>query len=160
MKNFIKKLVCLVMAAALLLSLTGCSDAKSAERAVNKLFSSIESLDVEGMQKQLLSSDADLSALSEALGGDTGLYMKLLLKKASHEIISSEQVDENTVNVHVRFTTPPIVSVFGAFAAKSAKYSLSIMFDEPQPSEKEIAREKEAIFKEILKDVIDNKLKK
>lgn len=151
MKRNIKRMASLLLAVAMVLSLTGCGEIKKAETTINDTFTALKNLDfekasnyinVDGIMK---SDDSD-----GALNLDSDLFMKNLFGKLEHEIISSEKIDNNTVVVKTKITAVDMKPVLGEYIGKALQYAFANAFANPQPSEEETNKKMEEMFIECV----------
>jgi len=144
-----KKIVAILLSLVMAFSMVGCSPARKAEKTVDKMFSAIERADFQAAEKYIDLGNFDPEQLDESPVGEADVYVKCLLDSVEHEIISSEEIDENTVNVTVDVTTVALGPVLGDFATEAMAYALSSAFDD-KPSEEEISKDMAKLFKEVM----------
>lgn len=149
MKRFGKKVIAIILVLTMVLPFTGCSTTANAERAVEKMFTSFKKLDFEKAEKHVELNVFDLSALDEVITGGSEMVMKGLFSKLDYEILSSEQIDDETVNVTVKITSAALAPILGEFALEAAKFTFANIFDN---TDEDTAEAMAGIFKEIMAD--------
>jgi len=148
MKNFTKTLTSVFLCFILVLSLSGCSEVQKAESAVNNMFTAFKNLDFDEAQKYINVEDIKISELEEdgSATSDYDMFMRALFNKLDYKIISSEKIDNDTVNVTTEITAVDMKPVLTDYFTEALKYAFSTMFDDPQPTEEETAEKMEEIF--------------
>ena len=161
MKTNFKKLTSLLLAVVLVFSFTGCSPVKKAEKAVDNSFTAIKNLDKdgffgnvkveEGYEEELEKLEFDTEEQTE---GDKALYesFKTITSKLEYKILSSEEVDENTIKVKVEATSVDMAPIWGDFFTKIFAYALENAFSAQTISDDE----KEENFKKLFSESVTN----
>lgn len=147
MKKTVKRLVAMVLAAVLVFALAGCTPEKKAERAVNSFLSEIKKVNIE---KALNYVDKAEETKGDWLNENTELFIEELFSRLDYEIITSEIVDENTINVTVKLTNVDMKPVIKEFVAEAMKYALSNIGADPEPTEDEVNAKMIEILKTCL----------
>lgn len=160
MKTNFKKLTSLLLAVVLVFSFTGCSPVKKAEKAVDNSFTAIKNLDKdgffgnvkveEGYEEELEKLEFDTEEQTE---GDKALYesFKTITSKLEYKILSSEEVDENTIKIKVEATSVDMSPIFGDFFSKLIGYALSTALSSQTPmTDEEYNEESKKMFGECV----------
>jgi len=144
----VKTLLALLLVFVLAFSLTGCSSpTEQASATVTETLSALRDADEETI-KQYLNADE-----LEGIGMDDAVEMfKSVFGGLEFEILSSEQVDENTVNVKTKIVARDMKVVMENFMGEVLKYAFSMAMADPQPSEEEMTAKMMDIFAECLAD--------
>ncbi len=156
MKKMAKRIVAVVLLSVMAISLMSCGEIAKAEAAIDGMFESLTALDFEKANEFV---DVDkLGAESEDDSKDTKMFMRHLFDRLQYEIVSSEKVDGENVDVTVKITAVDMKPVLAEYLAEALKYSFSVAFKDPQPTDEEMAEKMEDIFmkcatKEDLKTV-------
>ena len=149
MKNAMKKTLAAVMALVLALSLVACGEIAKAEGAVNGLLTALKTGDME--QVMTYTGSDELISEEELLGGGVEVAMALF-GKMEYSIVSSEQVDDDTVNVTVEVTNVDMKVAMGQFMMKALEYAFSNAFADPQPTEEETTAAMIGMLGEVIND--------
>ena len=147
MKKTVKRLVAMVLAAVLVFALAGCTPEKKAERAVNSFLSEIKKVNIENALSYV---DKAEETKGDWLNENTELFIEELFSRLDYEIITSEIVDENTINVTVKLTNVDMKPVIKEFVAEAMKYALSNIGADPEPTEDEVNAKMIEILKTCL----------
>ena len=100
-----KRLAALFLAILMLVSFCGCSSpTKQAEASVNGMFSAFKALDFEKAGNYINLDDMKISKLEADETTNYEMFMKSLFDRLDYTIVSSEEVDSETVNVVVKIT--------------------------------------------------------
>lgn len=152
MKRVLKTITAIILVLATVLTLSACGATAKAESAVNGMFRAFKRLDFDAAEKYVDVDAFNLSELGNDLSGNTELFMRYLFGKMSYKIISSEEIDENKVEVKTEVTAVALGPVLVKFIGASMEYSLSNLFADPKPTDEEVAEKMEEIMKEIVAD--------
>ncbi len=144
----IKLFISILATIVLTFSLTGCGEIQKAETAVNNMFVSFEMLNFEEAQKYIAVEEINLDVLEQKgdLSPNYEMYMKALFDRLDYEIVLSEKIDSNTVNVTTKITAVDMKPVLGEFMTTAIQYAFSNAFSNPQQSEEEINKKMEELF--------------
>lgn len=144
-----KKIMAIILAAALCVSLTACGEIQKAEKSVNDIFSAVKSADLEKMSgyADIKKYDADDIKQVEPI-------IKALAKNFDYKIISSEQQDNNTVTVNAEITVSDLSSFFKDYMQKAMEYTMSNFSAmlSGQLSEEEQAQQVQTLLTECLEN--------
>ena len=146
----LKRTVSVLLLAVLLFSMTGCSDTAVAERKVRAMMTVIRHLDMETAQKYFDLNDLTGGNFTEEQLEEFGPVLEDLCKEIDYEILSSEQIDETTVEVKTSITAVDMEPVFKDFMADFLPYALGASFS--GTSEEEMTEKAAAYFEEALED--------
>ena len=147
MKKISKRFVALLLAMLMLVSLCACSSpTKEAEATVNGMFNAFQSLDFEKAQKYINVSDMKVSQVDDDETTDYEMFMKTLFDRLNYTIISSEEVDSETVNVVVEITAVDMKVVLADYMVSALQYAFANAFADPQPTEEETDKKMEELF--------------
>ena len=86
----------------------------------------------------------------ESFDLDQNLFMENLFGKLEHKIISSEQIDKNTVVVKTEITAIDMKPVLAEYFTKALQYAFANALANPQPSEEETNQKMEEMFVECV----------
>ena len=142
-----KKFLVLVLAFVMALSLTGCSgEVGKAEATVKNFFEACKKGNIDEAQKYLVIEE---SAEAEE---DTEVYdmAALVLEKLDYSLVSSEQVDDNTVVVTASVTAPDMSVAVGEFFQQALSFAFSNAFSETPLSDEEAQAEMMKMFVEAM----------
>ena len=130
MKN-VKSLLALLLVAVMAVSLAGCaSPIEQAESTVTEALTALRDCDDETLMEFIDVEEG--TSMEESIAMYRSVFGSL-----QFEIISSEQVDSETVNVKTKITAKDMKTVMQSFFAKSMQYALSAAFADPQPTGEE-----------------------
>jgi hypothetical protein len=147
MKTIHKRLVALLLAIFMLASLCGCSSpTKEAEATVSCMFDAFKQLDLEKAQNYIDVNEMKLNEVEEDETTNYDLFMKTLFDRLDYTIISSEEVDPETVNVVVAITAIDMKPVFAEYVVAALQYAFANAFADPQPTEEETNKKMEELF--------------
>lgn len=148
MKQLVKIITTLVLCLAMVLSLSACGEVKQAETAVNNMFASFKSLDFEEAEKYTDLENMKISKFEGEQGAKSNyeMYMKALFDRLDYQIVSSEKIDANTVNVVTKITAVDMKPVFSDFVSTAMEYAISNAFADPQPTEEETDKKMQELF--------------
>jgi len=139
-KKFIK-VTALALVFMLAVSLAGCGEIKKAETAVNNMFTALKAFDLEEAEKYVDLTNITAGDTENALSGNGKAATEQLFGKLEYEIIDSEKVDKNTVNVTTKITTVDMKSVFQEFIVKAMEYAFSNIGAEVSEAEQQAKME-------------------
>ena len=147
MKTTYKRLAALLLAILMLVSLCGCSTpTKEAEASVKGMFEAFKALDFEKAEKYIDIEDMKLSQVEEDETTNYEMFMKTLFDRLDYTIISSEEVDSETVNVVVEITAVDMKVVLADYFVAALQYAFANAFADPEPTEEETNKKMEELF--------------
>lgn len=146
----IKRILSLLMTMMLVMSVSGCGEVEKAKKSVDEMFGAFETVNLEQINTYL--NTDELSSL-ELLTDDSKSeeVFKLMFSKLSHNIISVEEADENTIVVKTEITTIDMGLVFQEWMQESIKMAFDGAFSGESLSEDEYNKKVEEQLLEILK---------
>jgi hypothetical protein len=112
------------------------------------MFNAFKKLDFEKAQNYI-DIDIDNMKLGEVEESDFAnyqLFMKALFNRLDYTIISSEEVDPETVNVVVAITAIDMKPVLVEYISAALQYAFSNAFADPEPTEEETNKKMEELF--------------
>lgn len=152
MKRAIKIMTAVLAALILVMGLSACGSAKTPESAVEGLFDALKDQDmIEAAKYVDLESIEDLIS-DKSKVEDAQKFLKEIGKKLDYEIISSEEVDENTAKVKTKVTSIDMAEVMKNYIAKGMQYSLSSVFGSGVATDEENQEYMEELFMECMTD--------
>ena len=155
-----KKLMCMVLAIALMVPLAGCSRA-SAESVVEDAIQAFQSADVDAIRQSWGNTDL---ASSEDSAEDDAYTQQLLEPIASgltYQITdSTEDAKARTATVTVEFTSIDMSAVFSEWMGELVSQALGYAFlpADQQPSEEELSELSIEIFCDVVENHTDDKV--
>src|SRR5699024_7180940 len=156
----VKKLMCMVLAIALMVPLAGCSRA-SAESVVEDAIQAFQSADVDAIRQSWGNTDL---ASSEDSAEDDAYTQQLLEPIASgltYQITdSTEDAKARTATVTVEFTSIDMSAVFSEWMGELVSQALGYAFlpADQQPSEEELSELSIEIFCDVVENHTDDKV--
>lgn len=146
----IKRILSLLMTIMMVMSVSGCGEVEKAKKSVDEMFGAFETVNLEQINTYL--NTDELSSL-ELLTDDSKSeeVFKLMFSKLSHNIISVEEADENTIVVKTEITTIDMGLVFQEWMQESIKMAFDGAFSGESFSEDEYNKKVEEQLLEILK---------
>ncbi|MBR2916947.1 MAG: hypothetical protein IKC07_05050 [Clostridia bacterium] len=155
MKKF-KQLTALLLVFVLAFAFVSCGDdaVKEAEQTVHNMFSALKAFDVEALNKFVEDSE-DITDIDDALlTENTEEIVKAMFGGVDYKIISSEQIDEDTVNVKTSITAIDMKPVFKDFFASAMQLAFTSAFSDM--SEDELtAKMEEMLWEKITAPDLD-----
>ena len=138
------------MTIMMVMSVSGCGEVEKAKKSVDEMFGAFETVNLEQINTYL--NTDELSSL-ELLTDDSKSeeVFKLMFSKLSHNIISVEEADENTIVVKTEITTIDMGLVFQEWMQESIKMAFDGAFSGESLSEDEYNKKVEEQLLEILK---------
>lgn len=155
-----KKLMCMVLAIALMVPLAGCSRA-SAESVVEDAIQAFQSADVDAIRQSWGNTDL---ASSEDSAEDDAYTQQLLEPIASgltYQITdSTEDAKARTATVTVEFTSIDMSAVFSEWMGELVSQALGYAFlpADQQPSQEELSELSIEIFCDVVENHTDDKV--
>ena len=147
MKTMYKRIATLLLAVLMLVSFCSCSSpTKEAEATVTGMFNAFQSLDFEKAQNYINIDDIKLSQVEEDETTSYETFMKTLFDRLDYTIISSEEVDSETVNVVVEITAVDMKVVLADYMVAALQYAFANAFADPQPTDEEVSKKMEELF--------------
>lgn len=149
MKKALKKLVAMLLVGMMALSMTGCGEAKQAEKAVTKMMDAFQVGDMEEAQKYVDISRIEESTESEDESSDR--ILEIIFQNMEYQILSSNRLDGNTVDVRMEITTVDMGKVMQNYFVKMLEYAFSNM----DASEEEMDGKAEELLEDCIREVGD-----
>lgn len=148
MRKVLKITLSLFLVMSMMFSLAGCGEIKKAEKVVNETFTALKARDYDKAQNyidvdNIMENDSEEDIEAE-------VFMNNIFEKLEYEIISSEKVDGNTVNVKTKITAIDMKPVLREYIAAAFQYVFSTAFSNPQPTEEETNKKMEEILVECI----------
>lgn len=136
-----KKIVALMLSLIMVLPLAGCGETGKAEEAVKNLFEAFQAGNFEEAEMYLL-KDGDADTAEDE---DDDMFNHVFTK-VEYEIVSSEKLDGENVNVTASVTAPDMKVAVGEFFTKALEFAFENAFSEEPLSDEETEKEMERIF--------------
>ena len=148
MKKVLKLFVLMILVVSMTLSLVACGTGvtEKAEASVNGMFQAFKALDFEKAQQFVNLNELTFDKDEVSLDVEAKTFMKALFGKLDYAIVSSEKVDDNTVNVVVKITALDMKPILADFMIAALQYAFSNAFADPQPTEEETAQKMEELL--------------
>lgn len=134
MKRAIKIIAALLAALMLTMGFSACGSANSPEAAVKGMFDAIKNQDLEKAEKYVDLTDTKAFITEKSQVTNTDTVLKEVGKKLDYEIISTEQVDENTAKVKTKVTSVDMTAVMKSYFSLNLQNSITSIFGGAQPS--------------------------
>lgn len=152
MKRAVKIIAAVLAALILTMGLSACGSAKTPEAAVEGLFDALKDQNMVEAAKYV-----DLESIEELISDkskidDAQKFLKEIGKRLDYEIISSEEVDENTAKVKAKVTSIDMTAVMKNYITKGMQYSLSSVFGSGVATDEENEKYMEELFMECISD--------
>lgn len=148
----IKKIVLAVISVVISASVFGCSAINPAKKAVDDMFTAFEELDFDTAREYIDLDEIQFSENDGSVAGNAEMYMQNLFDRLSHEIISAERADENTMTVKTKITAVDMEPVMVNFFTNAMHYTLSSAVSEEKPTDEEMDSKLIKLFTESAKD--------
>jgi|SRR5690554_4070276 len=147
-----KKIIVIFFSVVLLFSVASCSSKENPEEVVANGLTAIKNLDLIKMQKYIDSDDIaeEEDILGDGFEDQDVEYVELLVKNLEYEIISSNIDDENAV-VETKITNIDMNIVMEEYISQAFILAMSNIGEE-EVDEKEMQKEMEELFIELLSD--------
>ncbi len=143
------RIISALLAIFMLFSLTGCvSNAKKAEKEVSKLMGSVRSFDLNTINSyfnEKVDEDIDLDDPTAQL------ILKTIFSNINYNIISSEEVDEDTVNVKTEITAIDMKPILATFLKDALAYAFTNAFSSTT-SEEDTEKKMAELFTEAIEN--------
>ncbi|MBQ2890367.1 MAG: hypothetical protein IJE44_01815 [Clostridia bacterium] len=155
MKKF-KHLTALLLVFVLAFAFVSCGDdaVKEAEQTVHNMFSALKAFDLEALNKFVEDSEDITDTDNALLTENTEEVVKAMFGGVDYKIISSEQIDEDTVNVKTSITAIDMKPVFKDFFASAMQLAFTSAFSDM--SEDELtAKMEEMLWEKITAPDLD-----
>ena len=155
-----KKLMCMVLAIALMVPLAGCSRA-SAESVVENAIQAFQSADVDAIRQSW--GNTDLASSEDSAEDDvyTQQLLELIASGLTYQITdSTEDAKAGTATVTVEFTSIDMSAVFSEWMGELVSRALGYAFlpADQQPSEEELSELSIEIFCDVAENHTDDKV--
>lgn len=134
MKRAVKIIAAVLAALMLTMGFSACGSANSPEAAVEGMFDAIKKQDLEKAEKYVDLTETKAFITEKAQVTNTDAVLKEIGKKLDYEIISTEQVDENTAKVKTKVTSIDMTAVMKNYFSQNLQNSISAIFGAAQPS--------------------------
>ena len=155
-----KKLMCMVLAIALMVPLAGCSRA-SAESVVENAIQAFQSADVDAIRQSWGNTDLASSEDSAEEDAYTQQLLELIASGLTYQITdSTEDAKAGTATVTVEFTSIDMNAVFSEWMGELVSQALGYAFlpADQQPSEEELSELSIEIFCDVAENHTDDKV--
>lgn len=150
MKRAIKIIAAVLAALILTMAFSACGSAKTPENAVEGLFDALKDQNlIEAAKYVDLESIEDLIA-DKSKVEDAQAFLKEIGKKLDYEIVSCEEVDENTAKVRTKVTSIDMAEVMKEYITQGMQYSLSSVLGSGVATDEENQEYMEKLFMECL----------
>ncbi len=150
MKRAIKIIAAVLAALILTMAFSACGSAKNPEDAVEGLFDALKDQNlIEAAKYVDLESIEDLIS-DKSKVEDAQAFLKEIGKKLDYEIISCEEVEENTAKVRTKVTSIDMAAVMKEYITQGMQYSLSSVFGSGVATDEENQEYMEKLFMECL----------
>lgn len=146
MKKSIKTIIAVSLVFAIILSLTGCGEIKKAENTVNNMFAALKEGNLEAAQKYVDVDDFTGGDDGDSLTENNEIMLKAVFGGLEHKILSSEQIDGDTVTVKTEITATNMKTVMEEFIMDALSYAFAAAFTTPEPTEEEVNQKMEELF--------------
>lgn len=156
MKRSLKTMGLFFLMVALVLSLAGCvggiakkvkTPAEMAEDTVVKMFEAFKNVDLEEAQKYV-KLDALQGESATEVGVESKMLMEALFDRLDYKIVSSQEIDENKVEVKLEITSVDMKPVVQDYFKKAIEYAFGTAMQEPQPTDEEMNAKMTELFLE------------
>ncbi len=153
MNKTLKRILSICLILIMALSLSACGEIKKAENAVNNMFTAFKSLDFEEAEKyvnvdEITMSDDEEDSEEIDFMSDQYMMMRALFGRLDHKIVSSEKIDNDTVNVTTDVTAVEMKPILTDFLTNAIAYAFQNAFANLQPTEEETAQKMSEMFME------------
>ena len=155
-----KKLMCMVLAIALMVPLAGCSRA-SAESVVEDAIQAFQSADVDAIRQSWGNTDLASSEDSAEEDAYTQQLLEPIASGLTYQITdSTEDAKAGTATVTVEFTSIDMNAVFSEWMGELVSQALGYAFlpAHQQPSEEELSELSIEIFCDVVENHTDDKV--
>lgn len=148
MKKTTRKILIPILMLSLIFSICGCSAEQSAKNTVDNMFKAFEELDFEKAKKYIDTDEIKFTDNSNSVTGNAEMYMQTLFDRLSHEIVSAEAVDDDTVTVKTKITAVNMEPVMINFFTKAMQYTFAAALSEEKPTDDEMNQQLISYFVE------------
>lgn len=147
MKRVLKSSLAMLLVAVLMFSLVACGENRNSPEGVLKsALNELKAGNFEKAEEYFLNPDRTM--LKRAGMESIGDSISIIFKEIEYEIISKENVDENTVNITVEITTTDMTPVFNDLFSGIMEYAMTVISSGVEPTEEEITQKVSEIFVE------------
>lgn len=156
-----KKLMCMVLALALMVSLSGCSSRASAESVVEDAIQAFQSADVDAIRQSWGNTDLASSEDSAEEDAYTQQLLEPIASGLTYQITdSTEDAKAGTATVTVEFTSIDMNAVFSEWMGELVSQALGYAFlpADQQPSEEELSELSIETFCDVVENHTDDKV--
>lgn len=148
MKRAIKIIAALLAALMLTVGFSACGSANSPQAAVEGMFDAIKKQDLEKAEMYVDLTETKAFITEKAQVTNTDAVLEEIGKKLDYEIISTEQVDENTAKVKTKVTSVDMTAVMKNYFSQNLQNSISAIFGATQPTSE--GNQADALFMQCL----------
>lgn len=147
MKKAVKSIICIMLAAFFVCSLTGCGETEAAEKAVNEMFAAFKSGNIEDAKKYVNLEDIKTSNAENYNTNDNiNMIFKGIFSRLDYKVISSEKLDKNTVKVTAEISAVDMKPVMVDFFKQIVSQALQNALNGTSFNEEEMKKKMEEIF--------------
>ena len=152
MKEISRGLTAVLLVFTMIFSFTGCGEINKAEKTVNGLFASLKQADLEKISEYMNVADLmNAGDEEDSFISNPETFMQSMFKQLDYKIVSSEKIDNSTVEVTVDITNIDMKPVFTDFFARAIQYAFSSSLSSAQqPTEEETSQKMEEMFIESV----------
>ena len=143
----LRRLGILIVVAILTYTMTGCGEVRKAENSVNNMFKAFQNLDFEVSKEYI-----DLEEVEEQDDINAKAIMENLFQELEYQIISSEKIDKDTVNVKVKITAVDMKPIFRDFFVDYIAHAFSYALSGDEMTEEEQEAKMQEILLQSIKD--------
>lgn len=150
MKRAVKIISAVLAALLVTMMFSSCGSAKKPEDAVSGLFDALKDQNMIEAAKYV-----DLESIEQLISDkskvkDAQAFLKEIGKKLDYEIISCEEVDENTAKVKTKVTSIDMAAVMKEYISQGIQYSLSAVMGSGVATDEENQEYMKNLFMECL----------
>lgn len=144
MKKQMKKIIGIIAACSIMLSVTGCGETKKAEKAVENMFAAYANAETDKLDEYFADGSREITDNN----GFIGQFLQIVLNDFDYEILSVEQADDKTVFVNTKITTTDMSSVLKELTKQTLSNSIMSVFDGKMTDDEKTAK--------IIEDTLSN----
>lgn len=124
MKKYLKLISCMLI---VIFAFSACGSSKTPQQTVEQMLNCIQKLDFDKAKGYLLNEDLGIDKEKLSSLGKEGDIIKSLIKNMSYQVISVENVDENTKIVHVKLETFNVKALMSDFVPVVLSHTIDSM---------------------------------
>lgn len=140
LKKTVKVSIALVLCAVMVFSFTACGEVKNAEKTVTNYFTALCSKNFEESESYIIADEKT----TEPQTGDkdkkddpaNDVFSQHFYDTFKYEILESEKVDKNTVNVKIKLNTADMTKILPEYLNLALQLGFASAFDEEYTDEK------------------------